>query len=387
MESHTSQSDAPAEGQRFTKLSVWIPIHSYEAAVAHYVDWLGFKIDWEWRQAEGQPVLMVVSRDDVTIGLGEDHTGKPSAQLGIDVSDYPELMKEWIARLPEQYVGQSETNDPGSVVITNAIGNSVVRIQFDQIRIRDPFGNILVIHPTRTPAKIAEHEANMVKVREYVQQRRDGGHEFPTIDELNTAIRPDVVRPKVFRGPDQFEITATDVLNTFPDYAEVYAERRRQSFEALQLEVVEVAPQSVLVLEQVVSLRDLSSVVPDLAERVRAYLTGNGAARTDMRPFLQYQDAAEDFTIQVGFAVETPLEGVGDIVRRDLPGGKAVAALVAGRPTMGDHSDWSTIIEYAVEQGYQFDVEWGGVGGREEYEQEIAGAGPTRVYLPIDVAP
>lgn len=387
MATENTQPDVSTEAQRFKKLSVWIPIHSYEAAVTHYVDWLGFKIDWEWRQAEGQPVLMQVSRDDVTIGLGEDHTGKPGAQLGIDVSDFSALMKEWIARLPAQYVGQSESSDPDDVVITNAIGNSVVRIQFDQIRIRDPFGNILVIHPTRTPAEVAEHDANMVKVREYVQRRRDGGHGFPTMDEVNAAIRPDIARPKVFRGPDQFEITATDVLNTFPDYAAVYAERRTQSFEALQLEVVEVAPQPVLVLERVVSRRDLSSVVPDLTERVRAYVTKNGAAQAEMRPFLRYQDAAEDFTIQVGFAVEIPLEGDGDIVRLDLPGGKAVAALVAGRPTMGDHSDWSTIIEYAVEHGYQFDVEWGGVGGREEYEEQPTGARVTRVYLPIAAAP
>ena len=335
-------------------------------------------------------MLMTVSRNDVTIGLGETRTGKPGAHIVIHVSNFAALANEWVARLPAQYAGQSESPDPGSVVITNAIGNSVVRIQPGEIRIRDSYGNIMVIGREQTPAEIAEHEANMVKVREYVQQRLDAGHAFPTMDELNAAIRPQVVRPKVFRGPDQFEVTATDVLNTFPGYAEVYAERRRQSFEALQLAVVEVAPQPVLVMERVSSRRDLLTNLSEMTARVRAYLTANGAAQADMRPFLHYLDAAENFTIQVGFPVGTPLEGDGDIVRLELPGGKTVTAQVTGRPTIGDHSDWTTIIEYAVEQGYRFDIEWGGVGGWEQYERDpgVGESDPTtRVYLPITPIP
>ena len=82
MATQTTPTEVSVDKPRFNKLVDWIPIHSYTAAVAHYVDRLGFKIDGEWRQAKGQPVLMEVSRDDVTIGLGEDHSGKTGAQLG-----------------------------------------------------------------------------------------------------------------------------------------------------------------------------------------------------------------------------------------------------------------------------------------------------------------
>ena len=30
-------------------------IGSYEEAVDHYADWLGFKLEWDWREAPGQP--------------------------------------------------------------------------------------------------------------------------------------------------------------------------------------------------------------------------------------------------------------------------------------------------------------------------------------------
>jgi hypothetical protein len=35
-----------------SKLERMVPVFgvsSYEAAVEHYIDWLGFTLDWEWR--------------------------------------------------------------------------------------------------------------------------------------------------------------------------------------------------------------------------------------------------------------------------------------------------------------------------------------------------
>ena len=37
-------------------------IQNYEEAVRYYVDFLGFKIDFEWRHEEGFPVYMGISR-------------------------------------------------------------------------------------------------------------------------------------------------------------------------------------------------------------------------------------------------------------------------------------------------------------------------------------
>lgn len=37
-----------------TRIGPVLRILSYEDAVAYYVDWLGFTIDWEWRETPGR---------------------------------------------------------------------------------------------------------------------------------------------------------------------------------------------------------------------------------------------------------------------------------------------------------------------------------------------
>ena len=44
-------------------------IRSYEDAVAYYVDWLGFNLDWEFRSPSSSPVIMRVSRDGLALSL------------------------------------------------------------------------------------------------------------------------------------------------------------------------------------------------------------------------------------------------------------------------------------------------------------------------------
>ncbi|MAF13185.1 hypothetical protein CMK11_22250 [Candidatus Poribacteria bacterium] len=39
----------------------------YEEAVAHYVDWLGFAIDWEWRREPGAPVEFAATIQAVSV--------------------------------------------------------------------------------------------------------------------------------------------------------------------------------------------------------------------------------------------------------------------------------------------------------------------------------
>lgn len=46
-------------------------ITSYDAAVAFYVEALGFRVDWEWRHEPGFPVTMQVSRGPLRIYLTE----------------------------------------------------------------------------------------------------------------------------------------------------------------------------------------------------------------------------------------------------------------------------------------------------------------------------
>jgi catechol 2,3-dioxygenase-like lactoylglutathione lyase family enzyme len=44
----------------------------YDKATEFYVDWLGFKIDWE-HGAEGAPVYMQLSLNNIQLHLSEHH--------------------------------------------------------------------------------------------------------------------------------------------------------------------------------------------------------------------------------------------------------------------------------------------------------------------------
>jgi effector-binding domain-containing protein len=375
------------EKPRFNNLLIWLTIDSYEAAVAHYVNWLGFQIDWEWREAPDQPVIMVVSRDDVKIGLSEDHSGKQQGvNLGVSISHFPVLLQEWLPRLPDRYRGKSESANPDEVVITNAVGTSIVRMQTDEIRIRDPFGNTLVIDREQSQAEKEELEADAARIREYIQKLRDAGLAFPTPEKIRVAIRPDLVRDYPWRGPDMFEIRAVEILGGLPGYAEAFEELRQASFSDLKLTVQDRAPQNVLVMERESSRLDLQRNTEEMVTRIQTSISTQGGNLTTGSPFLRFLDANENFTIQVGFPVGAPIEGEGDIKAKTLPGGPAATAVVSGRPTMGDRSDWATIIDYATDNGHRFDSPWGGVGGWEVYRggaHEGTNIGHTEVYLPI----
>ena len=47
-------------------------IFDHKKAINFYVDWLGFKIDWEERE-KGQPGYMQISKDYITLHLTEHH--------------------------------------------------------------------------------------------------------------------------------------------------------------------------------------------------------------------------------------------------------------------------------------------------------------------------
>ena len=48
-------------------------IFDYAKAIEFYVDWLGFKIEWEHVFEKGMPVYMEVRKGDITIHLTEHH--------------------------------------------------------------------------------------------------------------------------------------------------------------------------------------------------------------------------------------------------------------------------------------------------------------------------
>ncbi|MEZ5592989.1 MAG: glyoxalase superfamily protein [Gammaproteobacteria bacterium] len=64
-----------------------------------YVDFLGFRVDWEHRFAEGLPLYMQISREDCILHLSEHHGDcSPGAALRIETDQLEALQRELHAR-------------------------------------------------------------------------------------------------------------------------------------------------------------------------------------------------------------------------------------------------------------------------------------------------
>lgn len=65
-------------------------IFDYERAIAHYIDWLGFQIDWLHRFDKEAPVYMQVSRGEIVLHLSE-HSGDGTPGTRVFIDDFMEL--------------------------------------------------------------------------------------------------------------------------------------------------------------------------------------------------------------------------------------------------------------------------------------------------------
>ena len=64
-----------------------------------YIDYLGFKLDWEHRFAEGMPLYMQVSRDNVVLHLSEHHGDCcPGSAMRVLADDLDKLHEELHSR-------------------------------------------------------------------------------------------------------------------------------------------------------------------------------------------------------------------------------------------------------------------------------------------------
>ena len=77
-------------------------ILSESDARAFYVDFLGFRVDWEHRFADHMPLYMQISRDGCVLHLSE-HRGdcEPGAAMRIQSDDIDGLHQELVARAPK----------------------------------------------------------------------------------------------------------------------------------------------------------------------------------------------------------------------------------------------------------------------------------------------
>lgn len=76
-------------------------LRSFDEAKARefYVDFLGFRVDWQHRFGENFPLYLQVSRDDCVLHLTEHHgDASPGGNVRIQVADIASLERELAAR-------------------------------------------------------------------------------------------------------------------------------------------------------------------------------------------------------------------------------------------------------------------------------------------------
>jgi catechol 2,3-dioxygenase-like lactoylglutathione lyase family enzyme len=84
---------------KFDRTAPVFRIYSYEKACEFYVDFLGFKIDWEARFTPDAPVYMQVSRENVAFHLSEHHgDGTPGSLAYVYMTGVEALHRELIAK-------------------------------------------------------------------------------------------------------------------------------------------------------------------------------------------------------------------------------------------------------------------------------------------------
>lgn len=102
-------------------------IFDYQTAVDFYTDFLGFKIDWEHRFSEAEPVYMQVSKNGLILHLSENKRFEPDAVVFVATTGIKAFHKD--------VQDKNQTKQLPDIIQT--------AWQTLQWEITDPFGNLL----------------------------------------------------------------------------------------------------------------------------------------------------------------------------------------------------------------------------------------------------
>ena len=148
-----------------------------------------------------------------------------------------------------------------------------------------------------------------------------------------------------------------------------------------EIEIVDVAPLQALVIETECAPYDFGTVLGSSFGRIHQHIVGRGQEPAGM-PFMRYLSMSDtSFRIQAGMPSE--LDGEGDIVAVELPGGKLATTLYLG-PYGDVGAAWDAMQAWAEAEG----VGRGVMGGWDVYENDpdtVADESElrTRLYLPV----
>ena len=83
----------------FGRTTPILRIFDEDKAKEFYVDFLGFKVDWEHRFEEGLPLYMQISKDGCVIHLSEHHGDcSPGAAIRIETNELEVFQQQLLAK-------------------------------------------------------------------------------------------------------------------------------------------------------------------------------------------------------------------------------------------------------------------------------------------------
>jgi uncharacterized glyoxalase superfamily protein PhnB len=122
----------------FEKPTPILRIFDEEKAREFYVDFLGFKVDWEHRFEPGTPLYMQISKGECVIHLSEHFgDGAPGARMRIETNELDAFHAELIAKR-YKYARPGVEDMPWGT---------------RDMSISDPFGNKLTFFNTTTSSR------------------------------------------------------------------------------------------------------------------------------------------------------------------------------------------------------------------------------------------
>ena len=106
-------------------------IFDIDKAKEFYIDWLGFKIDWEHRFDENSPIYLSISKGDITLHLSEHYgDATPGSKVMINYKNLKDYCAGLQAKNYRYYKPAVEESEWNSYIMT----------------VTDPFGNRLMFN-------------------------------------------------------------------------------------------------------------------------------------------------------------------------------------------------------------------------------------------------
>ncbi|HEX8343409.1 MAG TPA: glyoxalase superfamily protein [Actinoplanes sp.] len=103
-------------------------VMSVDTALPFYVDYLGFRLDWQHRFHAGSPLYVQISRSQAVLHLSEHHgDGSPNGVVWLPVADVVGLHRELLSRPNAPVRPGLDADAPGGPTIA----------------VTDPYGNVL----------------------------------------------------------------------------------------------------------------------------------------------------------------------------------------------------------------------------------------------------